>query len=305
VSDPTDWLQRALARAATVGVGPAELDYLIAEVTGLDRLQLRVGGEALLTPWLERLDALWERRLHERLPLQYLLGRAHWRDLCLAVSPAVLIPRPETELLVDIAIEACRDRPAPLIADLGTGSGAIAVAVARSLPAARVFAVDASREALAIARANVEAYGLTDRIELLEGSWFAALEADLRFDAVLSNPPYIPSAEVAGLADEVRLHEPHLALDGGSDGLVHVRTLVAQAHSRLIPGGLLTMELMAGQARPVAALIERDVRYGEVTIRRDLAGIERFVLAHARVPDNGKGGASTDGDAPPGSTSWF
>lgn len=275
------WQRQAYREAAEHGIAVGEVDYLIGEITGLDRLQLCLGGPDLLAPWESALDRLWHRRVQERVPVQYLVGRVYWRNLVLTVGPATLIPRPETELLVDHALHFCRSLDAPVIADLGTGTGAIAIALAIALPNARLFAVDCSADALALARKNVETYDLGGRVFLLEGSWFAPLPADLRFDAVLSNPPYIPTALVASLAAEVRLHEPILALDGGADGLDHLDILVDEAPRHLRPGGLWAVEVMAGQAQQVATRLEDSGRYTDIQIYKDWAGIERFVTGYA------------------------
>ncbi|UFP96187.1 peptide chain release factor N(5)-glutamine methyltransferase [Gloeobacter morelensis] len=278
---PADgWREQALAEARVRNIDATEIDYLIEAVTGLDRLQVRLGGPQALEAHREKLCALWRRRIEEAMPLQYLLGTAHWRDLQLQVNPAVLIPRPETEALVDIAVDFCRSCAGARVVDLGTGSGAIAVAVARALPAVTVWAVDASEAALAVAAANVGRYGLSERVHLLRGDWFAPLPTQ-PFDAVLSNPPYIPSTEIAALMPEVRLHEPLSALDGGADGLDAVRQIIADAARHLRPGGILALEVMVGQAPTVVQLLARDSRYGCTRTVRDWAGIERIVVTYA------------------------
>ncbi|AGY57473.1 peptide chain release factor N(5)-glutamine methyltransferase [Gloeobacter kilaueensis] len=277
------WYAQALTQAQERGIDPAEVDYLVEAVSGLDRLRLRLLGPEALGPFEDKLTKLWRRRLSECVPVQYLTGRAYWRDLELQVNPAVLIPRPETELLADLAIAFCQSLEQPLLADLGTGSGAIAVAVARALPTATLWATDISKQALAVADANIRTYGLTERIHLVEGDWFSPLPL-LAFDCLISNPPYIPSAEVDRLMPEVRLHEPRLALDGGADGLETIRLLVAKARRYLRPGGLVAIELMAGQAAAVVELIEKAGQYDQIRTVCDWSGIERFVCANAWQP---------------------
>ncbi len=274
------WREQALAEARVHDIDPAEIDYLIEAVTGLDRLRVRLGGPQALEVHRDRLAAFWGRRIDEAMPLQYLLGNAHWRDLELQVNPAVLIPRPETEALVDIAVDFCRSCAGAQVVDLGTGSGAIAVAVAQELPGATVWAVDASEAALAVAGVNCERYGLSGRVHLLRGDWFEPLPAE-PFDAVLSNPPYIPSAEIVALMPEVRLHEPHTALDGGEDGLHAVRQIIEGGARYLRPGGILALEVMAGQAQTVVQLLARDSRYAGTRTVPDWAGIERIVVTYA------------------------
>jgi release factor glutamine methyltransferase len=211
-------------------------------------------------------------------------GFSPWRDFVLKVSPAVLIPRPETELVIDWLYQE-KEINFKLgqgnWVDLGTGSGAIALGLARCFPQARIFAVDTSLEALAIAEENVQSYGLSDRIAFFHGSWWTPL-AHLtgQIQGMISNPPYIPSAMIAGLQAEVADHEPHLALDGGEDGLVAVRHLVETAPNYLVAGGLWLVEIMAGQAPLVAELLKNQGQYQNIQILKDLAGIERFVVAY-------------------------
>jgi release factor glutamine methyltransferase len=274
-----DWRQRSIAQAIAANIDIAEVDYLIAAVSGLDRLQIRLGAEDVLASWENALEQLWQRRLRERIPVQYLTGFAFWRDLTLKVSPATLIPRPETELLVDLAVDFLRNYPNPVLADLGTGTGALAIAIARALPACTVYAVDLSPDALAIARTNVETYGLEHQIRLLEGAWFSPLPQDVQIDALVSNPPYIPTAIVEALAVEVRCHEPQLALDGGSDGLQSIHVLIQEAPRCLKPGGFWGIEVMAGQADTVISCLEKTGDYEHIDSVNDLAGIARFVTA--------------------------
>jgi release factor glutamine methyltransferase len=211
-------------------------------------------------------------------------GFSFWRDFVLKLSPAVLIPRPETELIIDWLSQenAINSQLAQgNWVDLGTGSGAISLGLARCLPQATIFAVDTSLDALAIAQENAQSYGLSDRIAFFHGSWWTPL-AHLagQIQGMVSNPPYIPSSMIAGLQPEVTQHEPHLALDGGEDGLVAVRHLVETAPDYLVAGGLWLVEIMAGQAPLVAELLENQGQYQNIQILKDLAGIERFVVAY-------------------------
>jgi len=271
---------------------PMELDWLLQEVAGVDRLSLRLGTlchQAVVDalPTLTELNQVWQRRLSEQIPVQYLLGQAPWRDVVLSVSPAVLIPRPETEILVDLAASAVQSSPYPHYppqdawADLGTGSGAIAIGLARTLPAVIVHAVDWSAAALAVARQNIQQLDLEARIHCYQGSWLEPL-GFLRgqLGGIVANPPYIPTAMIAELQPEVAEHEPHLALDGGIDGLDCIRTIIATAPRYLQPGGVLLLEMMAGQAAAVRELLHQQGCYGPIQIHPDLAGIERFALAY-------------------------
>lgn len=284
------WWQAARAAAIAHQVPPEEADWLLQQLTDVDRLALRLASfrarpEISLSLPPEQLEALWQRRLQERVPVQYLAAIAPWRNFLLTVSPAVLIPRPETELIIDLVVAAVGNTPLASgdWADLGTGSGAIALGLAEALPNATIHAVDLSAEALAIAQFNAAQTGLSDRIHFYQGNWFAPL-ASLkgRLSGMVSNPPYIPTVQVGSLQPEVTRHEPHLALDGGADGLDCIRHLVATAPEYLQPGGLWLVELMAGQAIAVAELLQQNGRYEAIQSHRDLAGIERFVMARVR-----------------------
>uniref|UniRef100_A0A0E0MPI3 Methyltransferase small domain-containing protein n=1 Tax=Oryza punctata TaxID=4537 RepID=A0A0E0MPI3_ORYPU len=187
--------------------------------------------------------ALWLRHVRDRRPFQYVVGNEHWRDLVVAVREGVLIPRPETEAVVDM-VGKVEGFEAGCWADLGTGSGAIAVAVARMLGSeGRVFATDVSEVAIEVARLNVQRYGMQDKVEIRHGSWFEPLE-DLKgkLMGVISNPPYIPTEDLPGLQPEVGWHEPKLALDGGKDGLEHLLHLCEGLSSVLKPGGFFVFE---------------------------------------------------------------
>ena len=281
------WRRRARQAAAATGLDPAEVDWLLREVTDLGSLALRLESfgarTAIPLAWTAAtLEQRWQQRLRQRVPLQHLLGRAPWRDFSLTVSPAVLVPRPETELLVDLAAEAACGRWSERghWVDLGTGSGALALGLARALPQATVHAVDCSAAAIQIAQTNAWELGLQDRIRLYQGNGWEPLEAMRgQIAGMVANPPYIPSAQLPQLQPEVARHEPHQALDGGWDGLACIRYLVASAPAYLQPGGLWAIELMAGQAEAVTALLSQQGRYSDIRCQRDLAGIERFALA--------------------------
>jgi len=285
------WVNQAKAQARSSDIPLAEIDWLLQELAGLDRLALRLESfkdlpKIELKLSLSQLAQLWQRRLQERVPVQYLTGVAHWRHFSLKVTPAVLIPRPETELLIDLAVEAVKSygvNPKSHWVDLGTGSGAIAIGLACALTNARVYAVDCSSEALAVARLNAENLGFGSRVNFYQGLWWEPL-AFLKgqVSGMVSNPPYIPSSTVLTLQPEVVRHEPHLALDGGFDGLDCIRHLVETAPDYLESGGVWLVEMMAGQAEAVADMLESHGSYGKVQIFSDLAGIDRFALAYRR-----------------------
>jgi len=285
------WVNQAAAEARSSDIPLAEIDWLLQELAGLDRLALRLESfkdlpKIELKLSLSELAQLWQRRLQERVPVQYLTGVAHWRHFSLKVTPAVLIPRPETELLIDLAVEAVKSygiNPKSHWVDLGTGSGAIAIGLACALTNARVYAVDCSSEALAVARLNAENLGFGSRVNFYQGLWWEPLEfLKGQVSGMVSNPPYIPSSTVLTLQPEVAFHEPHLALDGGFDGLECIRHLVETAPDYLESGGVWLVEMMAGQAEAVADMLESHGSYGKVQIFSDLAGVDRFALAYRR-----------------------
>ncbi|MBD2039197.1 peptide chain release factor N(5)-glutamine methyltransferase [Microcoleus sp. FACHB-672] len=280
------WRVEAKAGAVAADIPPAEVDWLLQEVAGLDRLALRLESfkersQILLQLPLPELTQLWNRRLSERVPVQYLVGRAPWRNFSLTVSPAVLIPRPETECLIDLTV-ACSTTELQQghWADLGTGSGAIAIGLAEALRNTTIHAIDFSPAALAIAQQNAQQLGFADRIQFYQGSWFEPLDAlKNRLSGMVSNPPYIPAGIIAQLQPEVTKHEPHLALAGGEDGLDCIRHLVETAPTYLRPGGIWLIEMMAGQAEAVLELLSRQGSYEKIQIFPDLAGVERFAMA--------------------------
>ncbi|MCY7382273.1 MAG: peptide chain release factor N(5)-glutamine methyltransferase [Microcoleus sp. CAN_BIN18] len=283
------WMNQAKVDAIASDIPQAELDWLLQELAGLDKLALRLGSFKYLPKIelklsLSELAQLWQRRLQERVPVQYLTGVTHWRHFSLKVTPAVLIPRPETELLIDLAVEAVKNysvNPKSHWVDLGTGSGAIAIGLASALTNTTVHAVDYSSEALAVARLNAENLGFASRVNFYQGLWWEPLEfLKGKVSGMVSNPPYIPSSTVLTLQPEVLRHEPHLALDGGLDGLDCIRHLVETAPDYLASGGVWLVEMMAGQAEAVAEMLQSHGSYGEVQIFSDLAGIDRFALAY-------------------------
>jgi release factor glutamine methyltransferase len=266
-----------------------EVDWLLQSVANLDRLTLRlesIGSEQSIeiSMPLDRLSALWLDRVVDRKPVQYLVGMTFWRDFELVVSPAVLIPRPETESMIDIALAVSDSvQQQGIWVDLGTGSGAIAIGLAKTLPTAEIYAVDCSADALEIAHINATRLDVIDKIQFSQGSWWSSLgQLQGKVAGMLSNPPYIPSQAVLELQPEVVNHEPHLALDGGLDGLEAIRILVDTAPEYLQPGGIWLIEMMAGQGAAVVDLLARQGSYTDIEIIDDLAGFDRFVLAKLR-----------------------
>ena len=283
------WLAAAQQLAIDHSVEPAELDWLLLEVTDLDRLSLKFGSyerkSHLHCEWsLATLQSKWHQRIFDRVPVQYLVGRTPWRQFDLQVSPAVLIPRPETECLIDHIEQFLQTSPELAQGhwvDLGTGSGAIAIALADLMPHASIHAVDTGADALAIAQANAERLGFGHRIQFYPGRWFEPL-GHLKGSIVgmISNPPYIPSQEVLSLQPEVMSYEPHLALDGGEDGLEYLRQLIQVAPEYLSSSGLWMVEMMQGQMDTIVSLLDH-AGYADIQRLRDLEGVDRFAMALA------------------------
>lgn len=284
------WRNKAIESAIAHNILPLEVDWLLQEIAGLDRLALRLESFKAWTQIkmqlsVDELEQLWQRRLHDRLPVQYIAGVTPWRLFKLAVSNAVLIPRPETESLIDLAVVAVKNSKTEGLeqghwADLGTGSGAIALGLADIFINATIHAVDLSLEALAVAKTNAENLGFAERIKFYQGSWWEPLESlKGQFSGMVSNPPYIPTSTVLTLQPEVVNYEPHLALDGGVDGLDYIRHLIDISPRYLRPGGVWLIEMMAGQADTVRELLQNHGGYENIQIHADLAGIERFALA--------------------------
>lgn len=244
---------------AGIAEGRREATWLLARALELPVSELRLHPERPVPSGAAARFASWVRRRAAREPLQYILGTEEFLGLTFKVSPAVLIPRPATELLVlktaERLQEAFPGQPALRVADIGTGSGCIAIGLCRLLPAAEVWAVDLSPEALAVARENAERHGVAGRVHLLQGDLYAPL-AGRRLHGIVSNPPYIPAGELETLEPEVQSYEPRLALSPGQDGLAVVRRLIAGAAQHLEPGGLLALEVGAGQGTEVLGLLE-------------------------------------------------
>jgi len=268
-----DWLKWA-ASALHGGSDSPRLDaeVLLCELLSCNRAGLVVrAGDTLSAEIALRYASLLERRrLGE--PVAYLTGRREFWSLDLGVSPAVLIPRPDTELLVEWALQRLGGLKAPAVADLGTGSGAIALAIARERRDARVVATDQSEDALAQARHNAHALGL-ERVEFRAGDWLAPLAGE-RYDLIASNPPYIAESDphLAALR-----YEPRRALTAGPDGLADLRRIAMEARTHLEPGGVLLLEHGAEQGGAVRALLAEH-GYSQVETRRDLNGLERATL---------------------------
>jgi len=271
--------EQALRKA---GVASPRLDaeLLLAAAAGMTRAELLAGGNP--DPQATRFARLIERRA-AREPIAYILRRKEFYSIDLEVGPAVLIPRPETETLVEVALEVLRESGGTLVIDVGTGSGAIGLAIAAKEPRAQVVATDLSADALAVARRNAERLGMAGRVETRHADFFSVLDGGSplrRFDLIVSNPPYIADSEISGLQPEVSRYEPRVALAGGPDGMDFYRVMAREAPAHLAVRGHLVVETGAGQAAAVAAIF-RAAGFAAVSTRNDLAGIPRVVCAGA------------------------
>lgn len=261
-------------RAARLRIDPTDAELLLAHVLGASRTWLFAHARDDLPPEPRaRFESLVARRA-EGEPVAYLVGRRGFWSLDLQVTPATLIPRPETELLVELALERLPADRMLRVADLGTGSGAIALAIARERPQAKVVATDASADALAIARGNAARHGL-DNVVFREGRWFAPLAGE-RFDLVASNPPYVADGDAHLEQGDLR-YEPRSALAAGPDGLDDVRIIVADARGHLAAGGWLLLEHGLDQGDAVRTLLDA-AGFTQVATRQDLEGRDRVTL---------------------------
>lgn len=268
-------------RFRQAGIDTPELDArLLAELAfGMPPLDL-VNREREAAPpeAVAKLEAYAVRRLRGE-PVVRIIGEKEFWGLPFALNAATLVPRPETEMLVRRGLEVLAGRVHKNMLDLGTGTGCIPIAVLAESPSARAVAVDLSAEALAAARANAERHGVAGRLDLRQGSWFDPLQVGESFDLITSNPPYIERGEIDDLPPEVKDHDPHLALDGGTDGLDAYRAVVGEAIHWLKPGGALAVEIGSTQAAAVRALFLM-AGFEDVSVEKDLAGLDRVVVGY-------------------------
>lgn len=272
-------IQKSSEFLSARGVESARLnaELLIGHALELKRMQLYLQFERVLTePELEKIRPLVKRR-SQREPLQYIIGTVEFGGLKLKVDRRALIPRPETELLIEKIVGLCVQPPQSVL-DLGTGTGAIALALAKAFSEAQITAVDVSSEALALAAENVLASGFGPRVRLINSAWFKGLQPEDRFELIVSNPPYLTDAETDAAAPEVRGHEPRSALVGGLDGLVDLREIISAASPFLAPGGLLALETGIAQHAELMTLAAAH-GFERIESGRDLTGRDRFIFA--------------------------
>ncbi len=303
------FLTRESLKVAEIEDADKEAEFLVAHYAGCTLAELRLNGD-------ERLDeeqfrdlsyALRRRFRHE--PAQYIVGEQEFYGHSFKVGPGVLIPRPETEALVDAVLKYFeadpKDKRAPLILDLCTGSGALAVTLAKEIAGARFIATDISKAAIEIAEENAAMLGVEDAIEFLVGDLFGAIKdfkpgaalvnesgiagktLENAFDFVVSNPPYVTDSEFKGLAMEIKDYEPREALVAGEDGLKYIKEIINGTPEYLRPGGMLLLEIGFGQAKAVKGLFKESGRFGKIKVKKDLSGIERVVSATLKkIPGN-------------------
>ena len=267
-------------RQAGVESPQADAEWLMADLLSCSRSEIPLRTQTALTAEeRDRLAEQLERRVR-REPLQHILGTANFLGYDFRVSGAVLVPRPETEGLVELALEFLNPLPCAAVLDLATGSGCIAISLAKRCPSVKVIASDLSDLALHLAKLNAESLDALGQVEFRHADGLAALAKGEQMDLILSNPPYIPTAEIDTLQPEVRNHDPRLAIDGGTDGLRFYRQLATEGLSRLKPGGKLMAEFGDGQAAAVEALFQQTA-WPSVEITDDLSGRPRIVIASA------------------------
>jgi release factor glutamine methyltransferase len=256
-----------------------EAEILLAHARACPRIQLYVQYNELLTDDQRTVMRDLVRRRAQAEPVAYLVGHREFFALDFRVTPDVLIPRPETEALVLQLIAAAKSLPNPRILDVGTGSGCIAIAAAVNVPDARVTATDISARALDVARENTNRHQVADRVRILEGNLFAPLPSGEQFEIMASNPPYVADSEIETLPADIRLHEPHLALRAGREGLDVITRLIAEAPRHLAPSGLLIIEISPEQVPRVTALVIASAKFEAPRTIKDSAGQPRVVIA--------------------------
>ena len=279
-----DQLAAATTTLEAAGVASPRVDaeWLLAGLLGVGRVAVRLDPAGAVPELLAERYGDAVRRRARREPLQRILGWEEFRGLRVLLTDAVLVPRPETEALVEWALALLPARGGRRLraVDLGTGSGCIACALAAERPDLDVVAIDVSPAAAAVARENAIALGLAARIRVVAADLLDGVR-DLGADLIVSNPPYVPTGLVPELPPEVRTHEPVVALDGGADGLALIRRIAASAHRALRASGVLVVETAGGPQATAAAALLRTADFAEVAVRADLAGVERFVAGRA------------------------
>lgn len=273
-----EWTAQHLQKHGS-GTPRLDAEILLAHARRCRRIELYAAYDDVLSDEVRKVMRELVQRRAQAEPVAYLVGHREFFSLDFVVNKSVLIPRPDTETLVMEALGRIKGLPSPRVLDLCTGSGCVAIAIAKNYPAARVVATDISPEALAVATENATRLGVADRVEFHQGDLFEAIPGDSRFDVIVSNPPYITTAEMGELQPDVRLHEPALALDGGPDGLGHLRRIVSVAAAWLVPGGWLLLEMDPSQAEPMLAAVGAVGGFESARMVKDLGQTPRVLAA--------------------------
>ncbi len=276
-----EWTTQYLARQGSE-FPRLDTEVLLAHVLGCKRIEVYMRSEEEADDGVRQRFRDLVRRRVEGCPVAYLVGRKEFFSLEFEVNPAVLIPRPDSECVVEECLRLAKGLTGPAVLDLGTGSGNLAVSIAKYQPTAQVTAVDISIEALAVASRNAAKHGVAERVAFLHGDLFAPLPADAQFDFIVSNPPYIRHDEIAGLEPGVRDHEPHVALDGGADGFAVFDRIVSETPKYLKAGGYLLIEIHALNEQAARERIEARAEYELGPTLRDGAWNPRVVRARRK-----------------------
>ena len=281
------WRKKMIMR----GGRKVDFDWLIDIAGGvswgkLQQIILNPEKSFFLEIQIDEMEFIWESHLKDHTPLQYLVSKCPWRDFELEVSVDALIPRQETEFLIDCALEKVSSLKYGRWADLGTGSGPLATALAKSLPKWKGHAVDISKDALQLAKRNLESYAPASNVKFSLGNWWEPLKSWWgRFDLVLSNPPYIPSDLIQDLEPVVKNHEPHIALDGGSDGMFSSKQIMVGAIHGLARGGWLILEHHYDQSEKVINFM-KGIGMEEISYKKDLNGFKRYAICRKKLNDS-------------------
>lgn len=259
-----------------------DAEILLCHLLNLERIDLVLKKDMVLSDEMYSAFSAYIERRCKNEPVSYITGEKEFMSLTFRVLPGVLIPRPETELLVEQIADVFREHPAPLVLDLCTGSGAIAVSLAHYLEKASVVAVDKFDVCVKTAKQNAENLGVSERVKIIKADVFQELPIDKKFDCIVSNPPYIEKEVLSTLPKDVKNHEPMYALDGGKDGLDFYRRITDVADSLLKPGGLLAFEIGYDQGKSVPDLIEETKAYEDIQTSKDYAGQDRIVTAYKK-----------------------
>ena len=284
ITEALRWAESALEKSGVLGPR-LESEVFLAEILNCDRAYLYAHPENPLSEEAEEALRVWVARRSRGLPLAYILGKKEFWSLEFRVTPAVLIPRPETELLVEMSIRKAREEKAGRIAEVGCGSGAVIVSLARELGQVQLYGTDACREALGIARQNARRHGVEGRISFFHGDLLGPLRGrrlEGKLDQVVSNPPYVPREEIPRLSPDIRLYEPRRALDGGRGGLLIYGRLIPQAKRFLRPEGWLILEVGDGQGEAVSRLLAESKGFEGASLASDAQGRERVLFARKK-----------------------